>query len=278
MFREWDGKESSRMIVNGHNDASAVRRPREHVMRKSSGDSPGLSAAGAIKRARLIRERELDQTRLKSLNPELRAACNQLENSLHHYSDLYDFAPVGYVVFDGTGSIREINREGAELLGVKPGHLVGQRFTQFLVRKDVPLFREHLRRCRTHPGSISTELSIVAKAGEIIAVELLSAPSARQGKQAAYSRTVIRDISERQRAKRVLRQTQQNYETLVHSVEGIVWEANTHDSQFTFVSQQAWRLLGYPAERWLRNRNFWKNHLHPKDREWVLKFRAQAVA
>jgi len=76
----------------------------------------------------------------------------------------------------------------------------------------------------------------------------------------------------------VLRQTQQNYETLVHSVEGIVWEANAHDSQFTFVSQHARRLLGYPAERWLRHRNFWKNHLHSKDREWVLKFRAQAIA
>src|SRR5437870_575005 len=88
LFREWDGKESSRMIVNGHNDASAVRRPGEHVMRKSSGDSLGLAAAGAIERARLIRERKLDLTRLKSLNQELRAACDQLQNSLHLYSNL----------------------------------------------------------------------------------------------------------------------------------------------------------------------------------------------
>src|SRR3989449_3665765 len=273
-----DGKESSRMIVNGHNDASAVRRPGEHVMRKSSGDSLELAAAGAIERARLIRERKLDLTRLKSLNQELRAACDQLQNSLHLYSNLYVFAPVGYVLFDGTGSIQEINLEGAVLLGAKRDHLIGQRFTQFLVRKDVPLFREHLRRCRTHQGPLSTELSIVAKGVEAIAVELLSAPFARQSNRAACCQTVIRDISKRQRAERVLRQTQHNYETLVHSVEGVVWEANPHDSRFTFVSQQAWRLLGYPVESWLQNRNFWKNHLHPKDREWVLKFRAQAIA
>ncbi len=247
-------------------------------MGKSSGDSPGLAAAGAIKRARLIRELKLEQTRLKSLNQELRAACDQLQNSLQHSSDLYDVAPVGYVVFDGTGSIREINLAGAELLGAKRGHLIGQRFAQFLVRKDMASFREHLRRCRTHQSPLSTELSIVARGGEVIAVELLSAPYARQGNRAAYCRTVIRDISERYRAERVLRQTQQDYETLVNSVEGIVWEANAHDSQFTFVSQQAWRLLGYPAERWLRNRNFWENHLHAKDRDWVLKFRAQAIA
>ena len=265
------------MIRNGHNAAAAKRRPGKRAREKSSGASPGL-AAGMIEPARLIRELKLEQTRLKSLNQELRAACDQLQNSLHHYSDLYGLAPVGYVVFDGTGSIRQINLAGAELLGAKRGHLVGKRFAQFLVGKDVASFREHLRRCHTQHRPVGTELSIVAKGGEVIAVELFSAPFARQGNRAAYCRTVIRDILERQRAERVLRQTQHNYETLVHSVEGIVWEANAHDSQFTFVSQQAWRLLGYPAERWLRNRNFWKNHLHPKDREWVLKFRSQAVA
>jgi len=209
---------------------------------------------------------------------ELRTACDQLQSSLRHYSDLYDFAPVGYVVFDRTGAIQEINVAAAQILGGKRGHLIGLRFAQFLPRREALSFREHLRRCRTHQGPLSTELSIVAKSGEVISLELLSAPFARQGKRAAYCRTVIRDISERQRAERVLRQTQQNYETLVNSVEGIVWEANARDSQFTFVSQQAWRLLGYRAERWLQHRNFWKSHLHPKDREWVLKFRAQAIA
>src|SRR5258705_5953861 len=140
------------------------------MMRKSSAASPRLAAAGAIKRARLIRELKPDQTRLKSLNQELRAARDQLQNSLDHRSDLYDFAPVGYVVFDGTGSIQEINLAGAELLGAKRGRLIGQRFAQFLVRKDVASFREHLRRCRTHKRPLSTELSIVAKGGEIIAV------------------------------------------------------------------------------------------------------------
>src|SRR6266487_4302037 len=207
------------MIAKRHKHAAA-ERAGERVMGKSSGDSPGLAAAGAIKRARLIRELKLEQTRLKSLNQELRAACDQLQNSLQHSSDLYDVAPVGYVVFDGTGSIREINLAGAELLGAKRGHLIGQRFAQFLVRKDMASFREHLRRCRTHQSPLSTELSIVATGGEVIAVELLSAPFARQRNRAAYCRTVILDISERHRAERVLRQTQHNYETLVHSVEG----------------------------------------------------------
>jgi PAS domain S-box-containing protein len=259
------------MIAKGHKTASADRRAVERVMGKSLAGSPALAAAEVIEHARQVRELELDQTRFKSMNQEWQTACDRLQNSLHHYSDLFDFAPVGYVVLDRTGSIQEINLSGAELLGAKRGDLIGQRMAQFLVRNDVASFRKHLRRCRTRQRPLSTELSIVSKGAEVIAVELLSAPFTRQGNRAGYSRTVIRDVSEYRRA-------QQNYETLVHSVEGIVWEANAHDSQFTFVSQQARRLLGYPAERWLRNRNFWKNHLHAKDREWVLKFRAQAVA
>jgi len=94
------------MIAKSHRDAEAVRRAGERAMAESSDALPGLVAAGAIERARVIRELKLDHIRLKSLNQELSAARDQLQKSLHHYRDLYDFAPVGYVVFDATGSIR----------------------------------------------------------------------------------------------------------------------------------------------------------------------------
>jgi PAS domain S-box-containing protein len=62
---------------------------------------------------------------------------------------------------------------------------------------------------------------------------------------------------------------QQRFEDLVNSVEGIVWEADAVTFQFSFVSKQAERFLGYPIERWLSEPTFWKDHLHPDDREWV---------
>ncbi|MBF2028638.1 MAG: PAS domain-containing protein [Oscillatoriales cyanobacterium C42_A2020_001] len=57
---------------------------------------------------------------------------------------------------------------------------------------------------------------------------------------------------------------QQIYETLVNSIDGIVWEADATTFQFTFVSPQAERLLGYPIEQWLEP-NFWINHVYPAD-------------
>ena len=67
------------------------------------------------------------------------------------------------------------------------------------------------------------------------------------------------------------------FRDLVNSVEGIVWEADATTFQFSFVSDQAERILGYPVERWLSEPTFWKDHLHPHDREWAVPFCAQAT-
>jgi len=53
-------------------------------------------------------------------------------------------------------------------------------------------------------------------------------------------------------------------ETLVNSIDGIVWEADPRTFRFTFVSEQARRILGYAPEDWLEE-GFWEAHLHPDD-------------
>ena len=44
-------------------------------------------------------------------------------------------------------------------------------------------------------------------------------------------------------------------------------------SEFFFVSNQAQRMLGYPVDHWLRDPNFWKDHIHPDDRDWAAEVR-----
>ncbi len=71
---------------------------------------------------------------------------------------------------------------------------------------------------------------------------------------------------------------QQRFADLVNSVEGIVWEADAETFVFSFVSEQAQRILGYPTERWLYEPTFWKDHLHPDDRGWAIEFCLHATA
>jgi PAS domain S-box-containing protein len=65
--------------------------------------------------------------------------------------------------------------------------------------------------------------------------------------------------------------TEHRFRELVDSVDGIVWEADATTLQFSFVNRQAERILGYPSDRWLSDPTFWEDHLHPDDREWVLR-------
>lgn len=66
------------------------------------------------------------------------------------------------------------------------------------------------------------------------------------------------------------------FETLLHNVDGIVWELDLSTNRFTFVSRQAERILGYPLAQW-KDLNFWADHLHPDDRALALDRRNSAT-
>ncbi|MEK6693535.1 MAG: PAS domain S-box protein [Nitrospirota bacterium] len=80
------------------------------------------------------------------------------------------------------------------------------------------------------------------------------------------------------RAHEEIKHLYQNYEGLVNSVDGIVWEADAETFQFLFVSKKAEKILGYPVEHWLANPLFCKDHIHPEDREWAIGFCAKATS
>jgi PAS domain S-box-containing protein len=64
---------------------------------------------------------------------------------------------------------------------------------------------------------------------------------------------------------------QQRLPNLVNELSRtIVWEAEAATEQFTFVSNSAEQLLGYPVEQWLSQPDFWVNLIHPEDRQWTV--------
>jgi hypothetical protein len=52
--------------------------------------------------------------------------------AIDKYSDLFDFAPVGYFVWNHDGRILEVNLLGADLLGLDRSTATQMRFTQFV--------------------------------------------------------------------------------------------------------------------------------------------------
>lgn len=62
------------------------------------------------------------------------------------------------------------------------------------------------------------------------------------------------------------RASEQRFRNLVHTTNGIVWEANPVTNTVTYITDNVERLLGYPASDW-QAQGFWLNHVHPEDRE-----------
>ena len=66
----------------------------------------------------LIHELEVHQIELEMQNEELRQAHLDLEAARDKYTDLYDFAPVGYFSISDKGLILGANLVGATMLGM----------------------------------------------------------------------------------------------------------------------------------------------------------------
>ncbi|MBD1936083.1 ATP-binding protein [Microcoleus sp. FACHB-68] len=67
---------------------------------------------------------------------------------------------------------------------------------------------------------------------------------------------------------------EQRFRDLVNGLgHTIFWEADPFTEKFTFVSQSAEQILGYPLDKWTSEPNFWLQLFHPDDRGW-----AQALA
>lgn len=72
-------------------------------------------------------------------------------------------------------------------------------------------------------------------------------------------------------ANKTIKIAKQRFIDLVNSTDGIAWEADVNTLNFTFVSEQAERLLGYPTKDWVKP-GFWIEHMHPDDKQWAPKF------
>jgi PAS domain S-box-containing protein len=94
----------------------------------------------------LNHELQVHQIELEMQNAELRQSREELETALEQYTDLYEFAPVGYVTLDRTGEIRRVNLAGSRLMGVERSRLMGRRFGLFVTVETRAAFSDFVEK------------------------------------------------------------------------------------------------------------------------------------
>jgi PAS domain S-box-containing protein len=98
--------------------------------------------------------------------------------------------------------------------------------------------------------------------------------SVMRGYEDTLERVIIstEDITSQKHAERIIRSSQQRIESLIDTIDGIVWECDYNTFEFTFVNKKAEQITGYPVEQWLHDPTFWAHKIHPDDREEAINF------
>src|SRR5262245_18626677 len=128
-----------------------LRRSAEEELRARKAESAPDSDANYDPRS-LVEELRMHQIELEMQNAELQRVRWELETTLARYVELFDFAPVGYVVLDADVTIRALNLAGAQLLRAMRTHVVGRNFATYVSERQRQRFTELVAQVVTEPA------------------------------------------------------------------------------------------------------------------------------
>ena len=203
---------------------------------------------------RLLHELEVHQIQLEMQNEELRHSGEELEKVLEKYTDLYDFAPVGYFTLDKNGTISDVNLSGASLLGIVRSLLIGRHFGQFVSAKDRPSFTAFLASVFTSRGKESSEVTLLKK-GKFSFVVQIEAIATASGQECQLA---LIDIGDRKQAEAALLAKEETSLSLIENLEahwllienlpvGVVIHAP--DTRIVLCNPEASQLLGMSLDK-----------------------------
>ena len=220
------GKNQDKHRINA---AAELRREAEDRLRERTAD--GRPPLNEIESQRLIHELEVHQIELEMQNEELCRTRQELELSRDKYAELYDFAPVGYFVFDPSGLICAVNLVATQMLGAERRRLVHTPFSQFIAdAKGREIFSRHLVAVLRQQAVLRCEVKIESKDGVVIYGQLQSVAGTNESR-ADLILTSIVDVTVRRQLEEKLQQAHDQLESTVQARTAELTQANARLSQ-----------------------------------------------
>jgi PAS domain S-box-containing protein len=170
-----------------------LRRRAEAELKGQPDPAPAPQTEADAKR--LLHELQVHQIELELQNSELQEASDKVEALLETYTDLYDFAPVGYLSVDELGRILEVNLTGAALLGVERSRLVNHGLQGFMDSPSWGTFLNFLKTVHSDHAKHICELPLRNERGILFWADLQAASvdSLRDGRK--WCRMAISDLT-----------------------------------------------------------------------------------
>ncbi|MBD3316960.1 MAG: PAS domain S-box protein, partial [Chitinivibrionales bacterium] len=186
--------------TNGKHDD--LRRRAEELLASTAGDSRNLNPKQARE---ILLDLQVHRLELELQNDELRRTRGELEDVHLRFARLYHNAPVGYVVLDRAGIIKQANATFARLVKADAKAIDGAPFASFLARDDESVFRARYKTFFRNPIDKYMEVRFETSGGASFHAHLEAAPhhhdrSAGQIEEYDELLVTIADITKRKSA------------------------------------------------------------------------------
>jgi PAS domain S-box-containing protein len=196
-------------MINQENDKLEAKELRQNAeaelkTRKSIGIIPETD------HLRLIHELQVHQIELEMQNEELIKAREQAESAMEKYTDLYDFAPSGYLTLSEDGNITDLNFLAAKKLGNDRAYLKNTRFGLHVAPESLELFNDFFDRLFRYRRKETCELLLQSKHQKPIYVHVAGHVS--QNTDSCL--VTMFDITERKAMELELQKSVDKYKTL----------------------------------------------------------------
>ena len=198
------------------NDSAAKSKDLRHRAEQLVREGPaGLKDRSAEDVQSVIHELRVHQIELEMQNEELRRTHLELHAARDKYSDLYDFAPVGYFTISEKGMISDVNLTMCTMLGVERGLLTGNPFSHFINRDDQDIFYYHRKKLIKTKARQTYELRVVRKDKSQFHAQMECIPVLDENGTLSQIRVAVTDIADRKQAEVALRKAHDELERRV---------------------------------------------------------------
>ncbi len=223
--------------------SSAQVKWRPHAEAEYPGQiQPLPSATEALQVVHRLRAHKLQ---LELQNQSLRETGQQLEHRLKRYTDLYDFAPVGYAALAPDGAIQEINLAGAALLGLERAYLINRPLGRFVSADTQPAFKAFLEHALGGVAEASCEVVLALDGEPSRPVRLEGIGLVSDNDRRCH--IALLDITDRQQTEERLRRSLEQYQAVIETSPDGFWMMDAQ-GRLLEVNETYARLSGYSRD------------------------------